>query len=574
MKYYFGFTDAKDPEVKPCCDIDVAGIFAANHQKAVELAKKAAKTAKAEDLTITNSALSEDGTKLASAGEHIVCATLDRVKDDDVNNAETRKQAVEILKVYAKQFSGEDDLDEKKIYSLQEEGDQPKAPEPEPKKEETSKPKDDTEDPSIDANVNLKESTEESKEESSIDSSKFVSPDGQSSTSEENKQDSSKEDASSSAQTQTKLGYYFVYKLKVEGIKESTFIDALKKMSAKVIDGFDMKVKFTSLFGGGGDDLELSGKKMRQWFQADIDPDKLVNVFDDKIQKKFPSEKYGRPDVTIYDKNLIIKTLGGLVGAQDKKKILDADYSIAVKFPSSNKSKELIKPAFIASLMNKAIAEVQPSRKGKNKISAKDVIVVSNSKNKAISDINSKRQSANEPEENSIMTETYYQFNNVFGIVKDKLFEDVDNQRKLFDLFFEEDANKTKTVTIRFKKPRSWDSPKDNKPEDFESPIVKVVSKGLTFGSIKKDADVETAEAKAQSAFSEFAVFDGWTVEGSNGKSITDREVFNQDTTLIAKYKQKKKADAEDDLKSVGKDFDYYVIPMPGLKYPTKDDER
>ena len=559
MKYFFGFTDAKDPEVKPCCDVDVTGIFAANHQKAVKSGEDAAKEAK--DLTITNSALSEDGTKLASAGEHIVCATLTKVDGDDAENSKTREVAFKVLAAYAKQFSGQD-LDQSKVYSLQEEGDQPKAPEPEPKKEE---PKDDTSDGGeISAGLN------EAKKKSSIDPGQFKNADDLESG-EEKKKDASKDTNSDEQKQPTKLGYYFVYKLVVEGIKESAFADALKKMSTKVIDGFDMKVKFTSLFGGGGDELELSGKKMRQWFQADVDPDKLVNTFDDKVQKKFPSEKYGKLDTKIYDKNLMIKTLGGLVGAQDKKKILDADYSIAIKIPSSSKAREFIKPALIASLMNKAIAEVQPSRKGKNKISEKDIIVVSNSKAKEIKAANNERQGS-EPDENSVFAESYYCLHNNAGIDKILLFEALDSQQQIFDFFFEKDGDSK--ITITFKKPTSWASPNDKEPEDFETPITISVAKNSKFEDIRKKKEVEKAKKLAQGAFDEYADFSGWVIEGGKNSPITDEQVFNKSTVLVAYYKKKNKADAEDDLKGAGKDFDYYVIPMPGLKYPTKDDER
>ena len=105
----------------------------------------------------------------------------------------------------------------------------------------------------------------EAKKKPSVDPGQFKNADDLESG-REKKKDVSKDTNSDAQKPSTKLGYYFVYKLVVEGIKESAFADALKKMSTKVIDGFDMKVKFTSLFGGGGDELELSGKKMRQWF--------------------------------------------------------------------------------------------------------------------------------------------------------------------------------------------------------------------------------------------------------------------------------------------------------------------
>lgn len=120
----------------------------------------------------------------------------------------------------------------------------------------------------------------------------------------------------------------------------------------------------------------------------------------------------------------------------------------------------------------------------------------------------------------------------------------------------------------------SWASPNDKDPEDFEPAIKKVVVKGTKFGDIKKDKVIETAKKKAQGAFDEYADFSGWVIEGGKNSPITDEQVFNKSTVLVAYYKKKNKADAEDDLKGAGKDFDYYVIPMPGLKYPDKDDER
>lgn len=68
-----------------------------------------------------------------------------------------------------------------------------------------------------------------------------------------------------------KLGYYFVYEFKVNGLKETSVGDALKKAGAKILDG--VGIKFTSLFGGGGG--EISGKDLRQGLSSafsGIDP--------------------------------------------------------------------------------------------------------------------------------------------------------------------------------------------------------------------------------------------------------------------------------------------------------------
>lgn len=569
MKYFFGFTDAKDPEVKPCCDIDVTGIFAANHQKAVKNANEKAKADKVDNLTITNSALSEDGTKLASAGEHIVCAIFDVVKDDDAENTESRKVAFDILKEYAKQFSGED-LDEKKVYSLQDEGEHPSAPAAKEAPTDDKKNSDGDQEILDKASSQVSESSSSGDDDSSaIDVDSLKNPEEKKEEKEEEESDSSK---SSTSTTQQKVGYYFVYKLVIEGIKESSFGSALKKMASKMIDGFDMKVKFTSLFGGGGDELELSGKKMRQYLQAKIDPAKLENTFYETIQKKFPSEKYGGVTIKIYDKNVIVKFLGHLVGAQDKKKILDAEYSLVVKVKSSSKVRDLLKPAMIVKLLRKSIDEVQPNMKlFKNKIKEKDVIIVSNSKASEIAAANDERQGTDGQDGSSIFEESYNCLRRSSTRFDSPLCESFNSQQTIFDLLFEAESGK---VTISFKYPEKWASPTEGTPKDFDNKQQITVDKNTTYGQIKKTSEVVSAEKQAQEKFDEYAYWVGWVADAKDKDTIKDKYSFSKNTILLAKYKRRDKNDDEDDLKSSGQSFDYYVIPMSGLKYPDKDDER
>lgn len=574
MKYFFGFTDAKDPDVKPCCDIDVTGIFVANHQKAVKSGEDAAKAKKVDNLTITNSALSEDGTKLASAGEHIVCAVFDAVKDDDAENTESRKVAFGILKEYAKQFSGED-LDEKKVYSLQDEGQHPSAPAAKEEASADDKKSSGSETDGYqkildDASSQVNESSSSSSDDdsSSVDPDSFSSPE----SGESSSASSSSGDDSSNSSAQQKVGYYFVYKLVIEGIKESSFGSALKKMASKMIDGFDMKVKFTSLFGGGGDEIELSGKKMRQYLQAKIDPAKLENAFYETIQKKFPSEKYGGVTIKIYDKNVIVKFLGHLVGAQDKKKILDADYSLVVKVKSSSKVRDLLKPAMIVKLLRESIREVQPNMKlFKNRIKEKDVIIVSNSKASEIAAANDERQGTDNQGGNSVLEESYNSLKRSSTRLKLTSCESFNSQQTIFDLLFEAEGEK---VTISFKYPEKWASPTEGTPKDFDNKKQITVDKNTTYGQIKQTSEVVSAEKQAQEKFDEYAYWVGWVADAKDRDTIKDNYSFSKNTVLLAKYKRREKNDDEDDLKSSGQSFDYYVIPMPGLKYPDKDDER
>lgn len=115
----FGFKkDEKDKEVDASCEISLTNIFALNNNKATAAAK-----AKANGMNpvIVNSAISEDGKSLTSAGHHIVSIVLDaKGKAAD----EVKKVASEALRAYANVFGGpesEKALVDDKIYSLDDE---------------------------------------------------------------------------------------------------------------------------------------------------------------------------------------------------------------------------------------------------------------------------------------------------------------------------------------------------------------------------------------------------------------------------------------------------------------------
>lgn len=144
-----------------------------------------------------------------------------------------------------------------------------------------------------------------------------------------------------------------------------------------------------------------------------------------------------------------------------------------------------------------------------------------------------------------------------------------------------EDGAGTKKITIHFKYPDNWISPIEGHLQDFDQKKVVSVDlsgkKSIKFRDIKQadDGTVKSAKNLASSKFDREAVFVGWYVEGTKpDKIINDDTEFKDSTVLVASYKRKTKAGGEDDLRGSGKDFDYYVIPLPNLKYPDKEDER
>ena len=97
------------------------------------------------------------------------------------------------------------------------------------------------------------------------------------------------------------------------------------------------------------------------------------------MRKKIPSD--GHCVVSVYDKNTILRNTKRFLDAQAKKKVMDADYTLAIKVGEQDGRKG-ITPQVIADVLNNSIVGI--FKKFKNKVTKDDVIVVNNSKNRGV----------------------------------------------------------------------------------------------------------------------------------------------------------------------------------------------
>lgn len=577
----FGFRKEKDPPLKPCCDVNIVSIFAANHQHAV---KKAINGLDGE-FSIVNSALVEDGTKLGSTGEQVVSIILEKEAGDDDSGTKTREKATGILKKYAKQFAGQELVDEK-IYALDfsKRGSAPVT-------EEETGILDEAEVPDVhkQALYDFIESKGWGPREMRSDwpsiwneIKNFIppvpagsrplrfSPYGR--AGEENTKKAIEEKWPEMFSS-PKLGYYFVYDLQLGSgsagenskagagtIQKQSFSESFEKIVSAVFDG--VKIRFTSLFGGGGD--EITGKQIRKGLTElvfpKVDPSQLIRRFDKLMHDTFPSET--PPSTRIYDQQTMIEKIRAAklpLSPSQRRRILAADYSFAVKVESSNRARSRITPALIAKIMTKAI--VGGYSRFRNAISASDVIVLTASKYHGAGKAQASLDIANR---DNALAEAYSR-----SFQSDQLKivpREVKSSEQIFDLLFERRSSVGK-VSVRFMHPEEWFDPKGEKAV-FKDGSGNKCELMIDIGDTLDPSKNPVAKRAYELAIKKFetAVFAGWDPDLSKPK------VIDKNIDFVAKYKKKQKSSEQSDLENAGDNFDYYVIPMPGFKYPDEDD--
>lgn len=581
----FGFKKGeKDKEVGASCEISLTNIFVLNHNKAKSQALKVLTSGNPK---VTNSALSEDESTLTSAGHHLVSIVVDKPSDE--NEAKKVQDTVKkALKAYASQWGGYDAykaLTDDKIYSLD---DDVGADENNEGKEGTGKLSEAAlvleakkEDISliIKAKIDSGEWKLEDIRKDLIPTKKvkdgyyltikdelkkagFKDAQKQSAQSIQDIIDS-KEFEDSLQKKLSKFGFYFVYEFKVNGLKETSIGDALKKVGTKLLDG--VGIKFTSLFGGGGE--EITGKDIRKGLQdafGGIDPDQLVSRFHANMRKKIPSD--GHCDVSVYDKNTILRNTKRFLDAQAKKKVMDADYTLAIKI-SEQDGRKGITPQVIADVLTTSIVGI--FKKFKNKVTKDDVIVVNNSKDRGVKAAKSQANADNEAVVTETMRDLVFEAYNQLVPCDSSL---VSNKSSSLNASFDicqilfEASSSPSMLSVDFKYPVEPTQPEGTKKnfmitDGGNQPIVIEVVPGGTIGDKDKNIPVAQAEQKFISSGFEFI---GWLPKLKGDPKIT------KNTTFVAQYRKKKDAK---DLDNAGVTYDYYLVPMPGLKYKSEDDE-
>ena len=586
----FGFKKGqKDKEVGASCEISLTNIFVLNHNKAKSQAFKVLTSGNPK---VTNSALSEDESTLTSAGHHLVSIVVDKPSDE--NEAKKVQDTVKkALKAYASQWGGYDAykaLTDDKIYSLD---DEVGADENNEGKEGTGKLNeaalvleadkklisqvvkskiDSGEWQLDDIRKNLKakyyniikdelvkagDKPDNAQKQSVASIQKVID-------SQEFEDSLEKKDSDPKNSSLSKFGFYFVYEFKVNGLKETSIGDALKKVGTKLLDG--VGIKFTSLFGGGGE--EITGKDIRKGLQnafGGIDPDQLVSRFHANMRKKIPTD--GHCDVSVYDKNTILRNTKRFLDAQAKKKVMDADYTLAIKVGEQDGRKG-ITPQVIADVLNTSIVGI--FKKFKNKVTKDDVIVVNNSKNRGVKTAKNQANADSEAVVTETMRDLVFEAYNQLVLYDSSL---VSNKSSPSDVSFDicqilfEASSSSSMLSVDFKYPVEPTQPEGIKKnfmttDGGDQPIVIEVAPGGTIGDKDKNIPVAQAEQKFISSGFEFI---GWLPKLKGDPKIT------KNTTFVAQYRKKK--DAKDIDTNAGVTYDYYLVPMPGLKYKSEDDE-
>ena len=578
----FGFKKGeKDKEVGASCEISLTNIFVLNHNKAKSQALKVLTSGNPK---VTNSALSEDESTLTSAGHHLVSIVVD--KPNDENEAKKVQDTVKkALKAYASQWGGYDAykaLTDDKIYSLD---DEVGADENSEGKEGTGKLSESflleraltTEEKKLLYQVIDGKMSKKGWKPEDIrfhyDELKNIKGFGRLGRNEVKNaiiekwpgafKDGDWEDKKENP-INGKFGFYFVYEFKVNGLKETSIGDALKKVGTKLLDG--VGIKFTSLFGGGGE--EITGKDIRKGLQdafGGIDPDQLVSRFHANMRKKIPSD--GHCDVSVYDKNTILRNTKRFLDAQAKKKVMDADYTLAIKVGEQDGRKG-ITPQVIADVLNNSIVGI--FKKFKNKVTKDDVIVVNNSKNRGVKTAKNQANADSEAVVTETMRDLVFEAYNQLVPCDSSL---VSNKSSSPDVSFDicqmlfEASSSSSMLSVDFKYPVEPTQPEGIKKnfmttDGGDQPIVIEVAPGGTIGDKDKNIPVAQAEQKFISSGFEFI---GWLPKLKGDPKIT------KNTTFVAQYRRKK--DAKDIDTNAGVTYDYYLVPMPGLKYKDEDDE-
>lgn len=377
--------DAKKAEAgMPVCTMNVAKILTALHQNALANTNAASK-----GYVIANSAISEDGKTVESAGEHVISLIReDPSKGDSVKKTD----AVSMLKTYVQWFVGPDlakKVNDSTVLPLNSAPSEVKKDEGKDEKElseskfmpfgkwlslhEASDDVDNASDEDDEDEAYEEDDEDTSDEEDSSDEGDDASgEDGDEGEDVDDEDGEGGENQKLDPKVESKEGYYITYSLKVEGLPQKALKDAMKKFAATFFD--DVKIYGSGLFGGSYSFTVKDVKdKLKDTFGR-IDPDELVSNIKQKISKKMPETD--ATEVNIRDKDTLIADLGSEADAQQKKKINSANYSVWIKVQKDDPKKAFFNPREIADIVTSSIKGL--FKKFKNAITKNDVIYIPN----------------------------------------------------------------------------------------------------------------------------------------------------------------------------------------------------
>ena len=371
-----------DTSVINVADMSVSTIILALHTNALSKCG-----ADAANVKLINSAVDEKGTKIESAGEHIV-SVLPLNKGEKVKKTD----AVKVLKTYVQWFVGPDLADKVTDSTILSLNDSPDAPKDEKKDEKT--PEGDEEklpngwkDPTKDDEEKLiKESkafmsfrqflleADESSDEEKL-------PDGWKDPTKDDEEGEKKEEDGGKNEEESDLGYYIPYKLDVKGLPQEKLDGSIKKFLKNSFLKFLGGMEFSyGAFGGSGGSFtgkDVMNKVKTSWKSMFAKMDKK----DLQKQLQIALKKIGLKNVSISDvktqssKSTINKFSEYLNGQQ--KKDIQADEYCAEIFVTNAVDKE---KANVRKIADAASLAIQKTSKGfftkDEKFKANDIIFI------------------------------------------------------------------------------------------------------------------------------------------------------------------------------------------------------
>ncbi len=504
--------DNKNKTLFNAAQISIDSIFQQMHEKAIEQSKKIAK--------VQNSIIDENG-KFHGAGSHIIAATsYDKLKLK-------KTAALQAIQEYVKWFSGPDivnTISEDKLIALTDDKVQ---------QIESIDIKD------IYKNVLNEEATSNNKKNA-----------------DKNDNDNNKKSDNINNDESAK-GYYIVYKLSIEGQKETPLSDAFKTFGKGLIKGlgiqsFDWKSAAKGKEYTVGDLLD----NIEQVF-GKIQPEELRSRFVKNAKAKYSQTVAN--DVQFYDQKTILQHLKRQLNAKDIQKIKTANYSLCYRVPANDKSKKLINTTVVADLITQSIKGI--FKKFKNAIKKDDVILVNNynETNKDQKKIDRKLEPVNAQSTTKTSKKTENKLKND-SLISDYLVS------KLQYIFEDIDAFDNTILEAR-----------SEKQEQLILKILDLVKEKQVIDALANDKSYEDINVEQDTADGKHKAIE--TKEElikilQNGKSgIGTLSVPFMEKLVIRLQNYRDIADATELDSTKSTDVDFYIVPMKNLKMDNTDDD-
>lgn len=347
--------------------ITLKDIIVALHAKALDEVKSEA------DVVVKNSMIDGEGknAKFYGAGNHLVVAIP---KDKDTKLLKSK--ALAVLSKYIQWFVGPDiKVTKDDLYELEDDNEtniQTTKKETKHDVDSDEEPNESIKIPSF-ADFLLLEDGEETAVGNATETVSDASGetgaenDVANAQSEENSTKASEKDGESSS------GYYISYQVDIKGQPSHPLKDALKKMGTDLLKGFGVSVG--SWRSGSSGEVKTLGDLTNALADVfgSIDPGELETNLQHELRSEF---RDSQSDVKVIDTKTILSHLSKFIPSNDKAKIKPVEMAVTVKVNKNDKSYKLFNKQAIADMVTKSISGIV--KKFKNKIDAKDVVLVNN----------------------------------------------------------------------------------------------------------------------------------------------------------------------------------------------------